>query len=148
MDIKGLNLKLEATHQQKQDLINFYFQPVRNVKENQLLKSKRKELALIILEEVLPLTEGVSEPTLISIEKGKIEATQFKLNDTKTFTQIASRSEAVLVVGKFELGSNMDFVDSNEKHFYFEVPVDGFIYGEVEPFAIIQDAYSQRIKAA
>lgn len=148
MDIKGLNSKLETTHQQKQDLINFYFQPVRNIKENQLLKSKRKELALIILEEVLPLTQNITEPTLITISKGKIEATQFKLNDTKLFAQKSSQAEAVLVVGKFELGSNMDFIASNEKHFYFEVPVDGFIYGEAEPFAIIQDAYSQRLKAA
>ena len=144
MSILELNKKLNQYLDSKKDLMSFYFQPVKSQKNNILLRNKRKELALLILEDLIAETSSINSNLVISIEKDQITASPL-LFDRNDFFNKTKKSEIVFCFGNFEMNNENLFSPSNDKNFYFEIPVDGYIFGSIDPLMIIEDYFSKKV---
>lgn len=128
--------KIQDIYRSKEDLINFYFQNPKNIRQNQLLRSKRVELALIVCEEILASSLTPDGMTLISFDKNKVEIE--KIASHQDFLKKIKMPEFYMIVGKFNY-IDEEFTPAEDNRFYLEVVGSGYMIGKSNPFVIEDD---------
>jgi len=131
----------------KQDLLNFYFQTKNSIRMNQKIRSARKELALLILEQILSLDLSRIEPSssvLITICPDRVETFRLDLSNPDDFSVKSKLSDIIIVLGYFQIRDN-HLVPGSGLNFYFESPSDGYLFGSTDPLTIITNTYTKKI---
>lgn len=147
MDFASLKKELNSFHASKKDLLSFYFQTPKSQKDNSLLRQKRSDLALLMTEQLLDITQCCNETLLICVDKGEISVQEIENNFSFAKLQMLTKMpEFYLIVGHTEF-TGKDFIKCSEKKFFLELPSSGYMYGSVSPFMIEENQLRYHNKA-
>jgi hypothetical protein len=142
MKITDIQSTAQSIFDSKKDLVEFYFNSPKNIKQNQILRPKRNELALLMSEQILEQCEDFQSSNLILIafHKNKVETKEFKSNlSNLEFQRLVKAPEFYMVLGNFDLINN-EFKSGPEKRFFMEIVSSGSMEGTLSPFMIEADS--------